>query len=91
MALIVVGLGMSGVLGWQAVTGSRCPVEGTKVFLKADKPPVGCDEVRASAAVMGVFFAMIALIGMAAPLYARGIDDDGEDGDDLVDAAMPIA
>ena len=75
MALVVLGAGMSGVLGWQAVTGSRCPDAGTKVFLKENKPPIGCADVRASAGVMSVFFGLVALIGIAAPIYARSIED----------------
>lgn len=81
VALIALGLGMSGVLGWQAATGSRCPEGGAKVFLDEDKPPVGCAEIRASAATMSAFFALVALIGIGAPLYARGMED-GSDLDD---------
>jgi hypothetical protein len=84
LALIVVGLGMGGVLGWQAVTGSRCPEGDTKVFLKADKPPVGCDELRASAGSMAAFFLLLAGIGIGAPLYARSAraeDEEIEGGD----------
>lgn len=76
MALIVMGLSMSGVLGWQAATGSRCPPAGTKVFLKEGKPPVSCDEIRASAGSMSVFFGLIALLGVGAPFYARRLDDE---------------
>ncbi|MCW2925020.1 MAG: hypothetical protein JWM98_2424 [Thermoleophilia bacterium] len=81
MALIVIGLGMGGLMGWQAVSDSRCPKPGTKVFLKADKPPVGCDEFRAVAGTMAVFCLLLALGGVAAPFYARRPDDDA--GDDL--------
>ncbi len=78
MALVVVGLGMSGLLGWQAVTGARCPEPGKKVFLKADKPPVGCAEFRAVAGVMGTFFLLLAIGGAAAPFYARRLEDEPE-------------
>ncbi len=76
LALIIVGAGMAGVLGWQAATGSRCPAPGTTVFLKEGKPPVGCTEIRASAASMAAFFGLVALIGIAAPIYARTAGDD---------------
>jgi hypothetical protein len=76
MALIVMGAGMSGLLGWQAATGSRCPAPGTKVFLKANKPPVDCTEIRTSAGSMSVFFALVALLGIGAPFYARSLRDD---------------
>jgi hypothetical protein len=79
LALIVVGVAMSSVLGWQAVTGSRCPHGDDKVFLRADRAPIGCTDVRASAAVMSAFFGIIALIGIAAPLYARSMDDEPDD------------
>jgi len=88
ITLIVVGVSMSSILGWQAVTGSRCPAPGTKVFLKVGKPPISCDDVRASASVMSLFFALIAVIGIAAPFYAR-VDRDS-DGDDELDGAAPI-
>jgi len=78
VSLIVIGLGMGGVLGWQAVTGDRCPAAGTKVFLKEGKPPIGCDDVRASAATMGSFFALIALIGVGIPLYGRRRADEDQ-------------
>jgi hypothetical protein len=88
LALVVLGVGMAGVLGWQAATGSRCPPEGTTVVLEEDKPPVSCDEIRASAGAMGVFFALLALGGALAPVYARRVlarlpeeeDEDGTDG-----------
>ena len=73
LALVIVGAGMAGLLGWQAVTGSRCPEAGTKVFLKEGKPPVGCDEIRASAGSMAAFFALIMGIGIGAPIYARSM------------------
>lgn len=73
MALVVVGFGMSGLLGWQAVSGNRCPPDGQKVFLKEGKPPVGCDEMRTSAAAMAVFFMFVAGLGIGAPLYARSV------------------
>jgi hypothetical protein len=75
VALVVVGVSMSGILGWQAVTGSRCPEAGTKVFLRADRAPIGCTDVRASAGAMSVFFGLIALIGLGAPLYVRSLPD----------------
>jgi hypothetical protein len=74
MALIVIGVGMSGLLGWQAATGSRCPADGTRVFLKVDKPSVDCAEIRASAATMSAFFGLVALLGVGAPIYARRVD-----------------
>jgi hypothetical protein len=76
VALIVIGVGMSGLLGWQAATGARCPADGTKVFLKENKPPIGCSDVRASATTMSAFFGMVALIGIGAPLYARRVERD---------------
>lgn len=79
LALLVMGAGMSGILGWQAATGSRCPEPGTKVFLKLNKPPVDCTEIRTSAASMSAFFAMIALLGIGAPLYARSMREDEAD------------
>jgi hypothetical protein len=90
MALVVMGLGMSGLLGWQAATGSRCPAPGTRVFLKENKPPVDCTEIRASAASMSAFFGLVALLGIGAPLYARSmrneladdVDDDNVDDPD---------
>lgn len=77
MALVVMGLGMGGLLGWQAATGSRCPEPGTRVFLKLNKPPVDCGEIRASAASMAALFGLVALIGIGAPIYARTMPDDG--------------
>jgi hypothetical protein len=78
MALIVVGFGMAGLLGWQAATSSRCPADGQKVFLKENKPPVGCAEMRTSAAAMAVFFAFVGGLGIGAPLYARSVRRDEE-------------
>ena len=89
VALIVVGSLMGGLQGWQAVTGSRCPEGDTKVFLKEGKPPVGCDEFRAVAAVMGSFFGLIALIGVAAPFYARRVDEDEPIADERAD--LPVS
>ena len=81
LALVTLGLGMSGVLGWQSVTGARCPAPGTKIFLKEGKPPVSCDEIRASAAAMSMFFGLVGVIGIAAPFYARRPDDGPIAGD----------
>lgn len=74
MALIVIGFGMSGLLGWQAATGSRCPADGTRVFLKLNKPSVDCAEIRASAATMSAFFGLVGLLGVGAPIYARRVE-----------------
>lgn len=74
VALIVIGVGMSGLLGWQAATGARCPADGTKVFLKENKPPIGCNDVRASATTMSVFFGLVGIIGIGAPLYGRRLE-----------------
>lgn len=71
MALVVLGLGMSGVLGWQAATGARCPKPGTSVYLRLDRPKVNCEQIRTSAGVMAVLFGVIGLVGIAAPIYAR--------------------
>jgi len=71
VALIIIGVGMSGLLGWQAASGSRCPADGTRVFLKVGKPSVDCAEIRASAGAMSAFFGLVALLGIGAPLYAR--------------------
>jgi hypothetical protein len=76
MALVVVGLGMGGLLGWQASTGARCPEAGTKVFLREDRAPIGCQDVRASAGVMAIVFMLLAGIGIGAPIYARTADDE---------------
>lgn len=76
MALVVMGIGMSGLLGWQAATGSRCPEPGTRVYLKAFKPAVDCSEIRASAASMAALFGLVALIGLGAPLYARTMPEE---------------
>lgn len=84
MALVVMGAGMSGLLGWQAVTGTRCPEGDTRVFIKEGKPPIACTDVRASAAVMSVFFGLVALIGLGAPIYARSLED-------LPDTDEPLA
>ncbi len=75
VALVVLGVGMSGLLGWQAATGARCPADGTRVFLKVNKPSVDCTEIRASAASMSAFFGLVALLGVGAPLYARRTRD----------------
>lgn len=32
VAVAILGLGMAGVLGWQAATSARCPAAGTKVY-----------------------------------------------------------
>lgn len=79
MALVVIGVGMSGLLGWQAATGARCPADGTKVFLKENKPPIGCSDVRASATAMSAFFGIVALLGIGAPIYARRLDENSAD------------
>jgi hypothetical protein len=79
MALVVMGVGMCVLLGWQAATGSRCPAPGTKVFLKVDKPPVDCTEIRTSAASMSAFFGLVALLGLGAPIYARSMREDRAD------------
>lgn len=76
MALIMLGIGMSGILGWQAATGSRCPEPGTRVFLKLNKPSVDCAEIRASAGTMSAFFGLVALLGIGAPIYARRVGRD---------------
>ncbi len=76
IALIVIGVGMGGLLGWQAATGSRCPADGTRVFLKLNKPSVDCAEIRASAGAMSAFFGLIAIMGIAAPIYARRVERD---------------
>jgi hypothetical protein len=81
MALVVIGLGMGGVLGWQAASGARCPAAGTKVFLREDRAPIGCRDVRASAGVMAIFFMLIAGIGIGAPIYARSIPEDETEPD----------
>jgi hypothetical protein len=78
LALVVMGAGMCGLLGWQAATGSRCPPAGTKVYLKVGKPPVDCTEIRASAASMSMFFGLVALLGLGAPAYARMLRSDQE-------------
>ena len=79
LAAAVVGVTLSGILGWQAATGARCPAPGTKVFLKEGKPPVGCDEIRASAMSMSAFFGSIAFlaIGLDRVIRAVGIDPPG--------------
>lgn len=82
VALVVVGAGMSGLLAWESSTGSRCPEGDSRVQLKEGKPEVGCDELRASAAAMGVFFGLVALFGLAVPIYAR-------EGADVRDADPP--
>lgn len=82
MALVVMGAGMAGLLGWQAATGSRCPAEGTRVFLKENKPSVDCAEIRANAGAMAALFGLVALLGLGAPFYARSIPDDDHDRDD---------
>ena len=79
VALITVGLCMSSVLGWQAATGSRCPEGDREVFMRTDRPPIDCTDVRSSAASMAVFFGIIALIGIAAPLYSRREPEPGGD------------
>lgn len=81
VALAVMGVAMSSILGWQAATGARCPAGGTKVFLKVDKPPVGCDEIRASAGSMSAFFGIIAMLAIGTPIYVRRLEaaDDFDD------------
>jgi hypothetical protein len=86
VALVVLGVGMGGLLGWQAATGSRCPAPGTEVFLKANKPPVDCTEIRASAGSMAAFFLLVALLGAGAPIYARSM----READDAAPGEPPI-
>lgn len=81
VAVVAVGVIMSSILGWQAVTGSRCPAPGTEVFLRIDRAPIGCDDVRASAAVMATFFAIIAAMGAFAPVYARKLAELPDEAD----------
>lgn len=92
MALVVLGLGMGGVLGWQAAEGSRCPGPDEKIIIKDGKPPVSCDEIRASAGSMSLFFLLIGSMGIAAPFYARSRpkDDDGAEAGDELEAG-PVA
>ena len=71
VCVAILGLGLSGVLTWQAFTGEHCPAAGTKVFLKEDRPPIGCSDVRQSAAVMAIFFGLVGFAGLAAPFYTR--------------------
>lgn len=80
MALIVMGVGMGGLLGWQAATGSRCPEPGTRVYLRAFKPSVDCTEIRRNAASMAVLFGLVALFGVGAPFYARLEKFDADSG-----------
>jgi hypothetical protein len=75
VAAIVVGTIMTSVLTWQAATGARCPASGERVILKEGKPPVSCSEIRASAGAMAAFFGIVALIGVAAPFYARRLPE----------------
>lgn len=74
MALIVIGLGMGGILGWQAATGSRCPQNNGKVYMRLDRPPVDCKQIKASAASLSIFFFLVAGLGLGAPLYARSVE-----------------
>ncbi|MCW2955176.1 MAG: hypothetical protein JWO69_45 [Thermoleophilia bacterium] len=81
LALVVMGFAMGGMLAWQAVEGTRCPAPGERIIIKDGKPPVSCDEIRASAGSMAMFFFLIAGIGVGAPLYARKDDDAPDDGE----------
>lgn len=90
MALVVIGAGMSGLLGWQAATGSRCPEPGTRVYLRAFKPSVDCTEIRTNAASMAVLFGLVALIGIGAPFYARLEKFDADAADSEAATSDPV-
>jgi hypothetical protein len=82
LALVVVGFGMGGLLGWQALHGgSRCPAAGTKVFMSANRAPISCRDVRASAAVMAIFFMLLAGIGIGVPIHTGSTSDDEAEPD----------
>lgn len=79
VAAVVVGLGLAGLLGWQAVTGSRCPGAGERVELRANSGAATCDELRAGVASMAMFFALIGALGVAWPFYARRLPEASAD------------
>lgn len=74
IAVVIVGVSMASLLGFQAVTSSRCPKGNSPIAIKAGDAPSGvvsCDELRASAASMAAFFAFIAIMGLAVPWVMR--------------------
>lgn len=80
VAMVLLGAGMSGLLAWHAAAGSRCPQGDTKVTLKEGKPPAGCEDIRAGMAAASGLFALLALLGLAAPSYVRNLREPAEDG-----------
>ena len=82
VALVTLGALMTGVNSYEAVTGSRCPADGQKVFLKANKPPAGCDEMRAGAGSMAAFFLFVTIMGAAAPVYLRRLEAEPTSDED---------
>lgn len=71
VGLLTCGLLMSATLTYATVARVGCPPSGEKILLKAGKPPVSCDEVRAGYLAMASFFYVITLVGLAAPYVAR--------------------
>ena len=76
VALLVGGTLMTGILGWAAVTSAGCPTGTDRVMLKAGKPSVDCEEIRAGYVSMAAFFIVAAMIGAALPGIQRRRDQD---------------
>ncbi|MBC7460216.1 MAG: hypothetical protein H7287_02535 [Thermoleophilia bacterium] len=71
MAVLLLGVIMSSLTGWQAITSARCPGAGDELVMSVTKPGVNCAQLRASAASMSVLFAFFALIAALTPRTVR--------------------
>jgi hypothetical protein len=71
VGLVTLGVTMSALLASALLLKFGCPPPGTTVELKEGKPPVGCNEVRASYLTFSVFFGVVALAGLFTPWYVR--------------------
>jgi hypothetical protein len=71
MAVLLIGVIISSLTGWQAVTSARCPGAGDELYMQAGKRGVNCNQLRASAASMSVLFGFFAILAALAPFSAR--------------------
>jgi hypothetical protein len=73
-AMALGGLALAGVLAWAAATGARCPEPGEKMFIKNNKPPVTCADMRASYVTMATLFGLLGLAGIGWGVAGRRRD-----------------
>ncbi|MCW2950201.1 MAG: hypothetical protein JWN41_1214 [Thermoleophilia bacterium] len=88
MAVLLLGVIMSSLTGWQAITSARCPGAGDELVMSVTKPGVDCSQLRASAASMSLMFGFFAIMAAAAPFYARKARATADETADQVDASL---